>query len=58
MRKHQKAGSKMMPCAIEYLDGGLKNLPLGYTVGLENNHLKRAREYLAGFPRLCVAMFT
>ena len=39
-----------MPCAIEYLDGGLKNLPLGYTVGLENNHLKRAREYLAGFP--------
>ena len=50
MRKHQKAGSKMMPCAIEYLDGRLKNLPLGYTVGLENNHLKRAREYLAGFP--------
>lgn len=50
MRKHQKANSKMMPCAIEYLDGVLKNLPLGYTVGLENNQLARARQYLQGFP--------
>ena len=50
MRKHQKANSKMMPCAIEYLDGIFKNLPLGYTVGLENNHLTRARKFLEGFP--------
>jgi glycerophosphoryl diester phosphodiesterase len=50
MRKHQKNGSPMMPCAIEYLQSPTNMVPLGKTVGLRGQQLKRLTMIREGFP--------
>ena len=50
MRKHQKNGSPMMPCAIEYLVPPTNLAPIGRTVGLTGRQLKRLTSIRKGFP--------
>lgn len=50
MRKHQRNGSPMMPCAIEYLQSPTNMVPLGTTVGLKGRQLKRLNTIRKGFP--------
>ena len=50
MRKHQKNGSPMMPCAIEYLQSPTNMVPLGKTVGLRGQQLKHLTMIRKGFP--------
>ena len=50
MRKHQRNGSPMMPCAAEYLVPLTNMIPLGRTVGLRGPSLKRLMSIRKGFP--------
>ena len=50
MRKHQKNGSPMMPCAAEYLVPPTNMVPLGRSVGLHGASLKRLTAIRKGFP--------
>ena len=49
-RKHQSNRSPMMPCAIEYLVPPTNLVPLGRTVGLKGQQLKRLTSIRKGFP--------
>ncbi len=50
MRKHQKNGSPMMPCAMEYLRPPTNRIPIGRTVGLHGKQLQRLTDIRKGFP--------
>ncbi len=50
MRKHQKNGSPMMPCAVEYLLNPTNLIPVGRTVGLKGKQLKQLTAIRQGFP--------
>lgn len=50
VRKHRAAGSPMMPCALDYVQGMRRHLPLGRTVGLTGGALHRLKSTLEGFP--------
>ena len=50
MRKHQRNGSPMMPCAAEYLVPLTNMIPVGRTVGLRGPSLKRLMSIRKGFP--------
>ena len=49
-KKHQKNGSPMMPCAIEYLVPPANRVPIGKTVGLHGKHLETLTKQRQGFP--------
>jgi len=49
-KKHQKNGSPMMPCAIEYLLSPTNRIPLGKTVGLHGKQLETLTKQREGFP--------
>lgn len=50
MRKHQRNGSPMMPCAAEYVVSPTNMVPLGKTVGLNGRSLKQLTAIRKGFP--------
>ena len=50
MRKHQRWGAPMIPCAIEYLTSYTRHLPLGSTVSLRGRGLARLTKTRKGFP--------
>lgn len=49
-KKHQKNGSPMMPCAIEYLVSPTNRIPVGKTVGLHGKQLETLTKQRQGFP--------
>ena len=49
-KKHQKNGSPMMPCAIEYLVSPTNRIPFGKTVGLHGKQLEMLTKQREGFP--------
>ena len=49
-KKHQKNGSPMMPCAIEYLVSPTNRIPFGKTVGLHGKQLETLTKQREGFP--------
>lgn len=49
-KTHQKNGSPMMPCAIEYLVPPTNRIPFGKTVGLQGKQLKSLTKQRKGFP--------
>ena len=50
MRKHQRNGSPMMPCAAEYVVSPTNMVPIGKTVGLNGTSLKQLTAIRKGFP--------
>ena len=50
MRKHQRNGSPMMPCAAEYVVSPTNMVPIGKTVGLSGTSLKQLTAIRKGFP--------
>ncbi|MDP6742361.1 MAG: glycerophosphodiester phosphodiesterase family protein [Candidatus Thalassarchaeaceae archaeon] len=50
MKKHQKWGAPMVPCALDYLSGFTRHLTLGTTVGLSGRGLERLTKKRKGFP--------
>jgi len=50
VRTHRSAGSPMMPCALDYLHGMRRYVPLGRSVGLTGRALQRLKATLEGFP--------
>ena len=50
MRKHQKNGSPMMPCAIEYILPPTNLVHFGRTVGLKGRRLRKLTAIRKGFP--------
>ena len=55
MRKHQRNGSPMMPCAAEYVVSPTNMVPIGKTVGLKGTSLKHLTAIRKGFPVLSLA---
>jgi hypothetical protein len=49
-KNHQKNGSPMMPCAIEYLTSPTNRIPVGKTVGLHGKQLETLTKLRQGFP--------
>ena len=47
---HRAAGSPMMPCALDYMHGMRRHLPLGRSVGLTGRARDRLKTTLEGFP--------
>ncbi|DAC16943.1 MAG TPA: hypothetical protein D7I06_04005 [Candidatus Poseidoniales archaeon] len=47
-KKHRHAGSPIVPCALEYLNGWTRHIPIGRSVGLHGASLKRLRQSLNG----------
>ena len=50
VRKQRQAGSPMMPCALDYLNGIQHWLPLGRKVGLKGRGRERLASIMGGFP--------
>ncbi|MBJ62660.1 MAG: hypothetical protein CMB57_05335 [Euryarchaeota archaeon] len=50
MKTQQKAGSPMMPCAVDYFEGIKRFIHLGRPVGLKGRQLTRLRKILGDFP--------
>ena len=50
VRTHRAAGSPMMPCALDYVHGRRRHLPLGRSVGLTGRARQRLKSTLEGFP--------
>ena len=50
VRTHRAAGSPMMPCALDYLHGMRRHVPLGRSVGLAGRARQRLKATLEGFP--------
>jgi len=50
MKKHQKWGAPMVPCALDYLTGFTRHLTLGTTVGLTGRGLEKLTMKRKGFP--------
>ena len=53
MKKHQKWGAPMTPCALDYLTGFTRHLTLGATVGLHGRGLEKLTKARKGFPAFC-----
>ena len=52
VNRHQRQGSSMLPCAVEYVQAGTKHLAFGRHVGLNGNgyhRLNRARRGMATY---------
>ena len=52
VKRHQRQGSSMLPCAVEYVQPGTKHLSLGRHVGLDGgayDRLNRARRGMATY---------
>ncbi|DAC12010.1 MAG TPA: hypothetical protein D7H86_06650 [Candidatus Poseidoniales archaeon] len=47
-KKHRRSGSPIVPCALEYLSGWTRHIPLGRSVGLHGSSLKRLKKSLNG----------
>ena len=47
---HRAAGSPMMPCALDYMHGMRRHLPMGRSVGLTGRARDRLKATLEGFP--------
>lgn len=50
VNRQQRLGSAMIPCALDYLSGPTRHLPIGRTVGLHGGGLKRLNKARKGFP--------
>ncbi len=50
MKTQQKAGSPMMPCAVDYFEGIKRFIHFGRPVGLKGRQLNRLRNILGDFP--------
>ena len=50
LNKQKKAGSPMMPCAVDYFEGVKKYSHLGRSVSLSGNGLKRLKKFKGDYP--------